>query len=90
MKTIIMAALAAFTLAAPALAHDVPNHTHQDAVQTPTVVVSCYRGPWEQIIWDHPQAPFTDSLVAIGYSFERANAIARPQRNDQRAQNYQT
>ena len=79
MKIAALAALAAVSLSAPALAHQTHTHAHShaDVVQAPTVTVSCYRGPWEQIIWDHPQAPFTDSLVAYGYSYERANAIAQ-------------
>ncbi|QFU09474.1 hypothetical protein PARPLA_01344 [Rhodobacteraceae bacterium THAF1] len=80
-----MAVAAAIALAAPASAHQTHAHSHthghqavaQEVVQTPTVVVSCFRGPWDKVIWDHPQAPFTDSLVAYGYSFERANAIAQ-------------
>lgn len=32
------------------------------------VTVSCYRGPFKKVIWDRPNAIFTDSLVAVGYS----------------------
>lgn len=60
-------------LAAPAVASSDNSYAQQSA---PRVVVSCYRGPWQQVIWDHPNAVFVDSLVDIGYSIERAEAIA--------------
>lgn len=41
-----------------------------------TVTVSCFRGPWEEVIWDRPNAVFVDSLVALGYDFPTAHAIA--------------
>ena len=31
-----------------------------------TVVVSCFRGPWRETIWDHPEPVFVDSLRAVG------------------------
>lgn len=40
------------------------------------IVVSCYRGPWQQVIWDRPNAVFIDSLVNVGYSYPTASAIA--------------
>lgn len=41
-----------------------------------TVVVSCYRGPWREVIWDRPEPVFIDSLVAAGYDYPTANALA--------------
>ena len=38
--------------------------------------MSCYRGPWEDVIWDRPNAVFIDSLVRIGYDFPTAHAVA--------------
>lgn len=38
--------------------------------------VSCYRGPWTDVIWDYPMVTFTDDLEAYGYTPERALAIA--------------
>lgn len=45
-------------------------------VQRVVVTVSCFRGPWEEVIWDRPEPAFIDSLVAVGYSFPEAHAIA--------------
>ncbi|WP_172292975.1 hypothetical protein [Pseudoruegeria sp. HB172150] len=42
----------------------------------PTIAISCYRGPWQQVIWDRPQPEFIDSLVAAGYDIATASAIA--------------
>ena len=41
-----------------------------------TVTVSCFRGPWVETIWDHPHPIFIDSLVNVGYSYERAQGLA--------------
>ena len=45
----------------------------------PTFVITadCFRGPWTETIWDHPQGSFVADLVAYGYSFADADAIAR-------------
>ena len=51
------------------------HKTHKNAV-TKQVVVSCFRGPWEDVIWDRPNAVFVDSLVSVGYDFPTAHAIA--------------
>lgn len=40
-----------------------------------TVVVSCYRGPWRETLWDRPEGVFLDSLVGAGYDFLTAQAI---------------
>ena len=39
------------------------------------IVVSCYRGPWKEVIWDRPNAVFIDSLVNVGYDYSTAAAI---------------
>jgi hypothetical protein len=39
------------------------------------IVVSCYRGPWKEVIWDRPNAVFIDSLVDVGYDYSTAAAI---------------
>jgi hypothetical protein len=39
------------------------------------ITVSCYRGPWDDVIWDRPNPAFIDSLVSAGYSFPEAHAI---------------
>lgn len=48
------------------------NHWNQGG----TVYVSCYRGPWTDVIWDRPEAIFVDSLVSVGYDYTNALAIA--------------
>ena len=51
-------------------------HSHSYSRSGGKITVSCFRGPWQEVIWDRPNAVFVDSLVAIGYTFERAHAIA--------------
>ena len=57
--------------------HDNDGHMHQNVqVQRITVTVSCFRGPWQEVIWDRPEPVFIDSLVAAGYTFPEAHAIS--------------
>ena len=71
-RVFILATAVALATAAPAFAHQ----KHYTAAQTGgTVTVSCFRGPWNDVIWDRPNAVFIDSLVAIGYDFPNAHAI---------------
>lgn len=77
MIRLVTAALVASAVAMPAVAGGgTHGYGHATAQTAPQVVVSCFRGPWQQIIWDHPKPVFVDSLVNIGYSIERASAIA--------------
>ncbi len=72
-KTLLALTLA--TLAGPTLAETEAhpgNHWNQGGV----VHVSCFRGPWREVIWDRPQGIFIDSLVQVGYDFPSALAIA--------------
>lgn len=75
-KAIAAATVAVFTLSGAALAHD-GKSTHHGAhgKGKQKIIVSCYRGPWKDVIWDRPNAVFIDSLVAIGYDFPTAQAI---------------
>jgi hypothetical protein len=41
-----------------------------------TVTVSCFRGPWEEVIWDRPEPVFVDSLVNAGYTYPEAHSMA--------------
>lgn len=41
-----------------------------------TITISCFRGPFSEVIWDHANPVFVDSLVNIGYTFPEAQAIA--------------
>lgn len=79
MKLKMIAAAAAALLALPAYAGNVTYHYHKQGVAQPTgnvIHVSCWRGPWREVIWDRPNAVFVDSLVAVGYDFSTAHAIA--------------
>lgn len=80
MKTVILAAALAAT-AFPALAthkthHHHHKHTHQAVAEERVIVVSCFRGPWEDVIWDRPKPVFVDSLVEYGYDINTATSIA--------------
>ncbi|MHA6346901.1 hypothetical protein [Roseivivax sp. CAU 1761] len=82
-KLLVMAALAA-AVASPALADHSHGRSHahkQAAADVPrfkggTIVVSCFRGPWKEVIWDRPNSNFVQSLVAIGYDYPTAHAVA--------------
>lgn len=43
----------------------------------PEWIISCYRGPFEAVAWDKPNAIFVDELVEYGYSPAQAMAIGR-------------
>lgn len=51
------------------------NYQYPTIVNTVQVTVSCFRGPWQEVIWDRPNPVFIDSLVNVGYSFPEAHAI---------------
>ncbi|KUF11112.1 hypothetical protein [Pseudoponticoccus marisrubri] len=40
------------------------------------VHISCFRGPWKEVIWDRPNPEFIDSLVNQGYSLTTATDLA--------------
>ncbi|MGH1469505.1 MAG: hypothetical protein ACRBBP_11655 [Bdellovibrionales bacterium] len=47
-----------------------------EAVAVTPITVSCYRGPWEEVIVDRPNPIFIDTLMLNGYSIATATAIA--------------
>lgn len=51
------------------------NYEYPTIVNTIYVTVSCFRGPFSEIIWDRPNPVFIDSLVSAGYTFPQAHAI---------------
>ncbi|WP_145953412.1 hypothetical protein [Oceaniglobus indicus] len=67
--------------------HHHGNHAHNTlngyAWNGQTIIVSCYRGPWREVIWDRPNGKFIDSLVAVGYSQPAAQAIGERVCRDQ-------
>lgn len=52
------------------------GYTYRHGMGAMIVTVSCYRGPWDDVIWDRPNPVFIDSLVNVGYTFPEAHAIA--------------
>ena len=76
-KALVLAAVCA-ALAAPAMAGGKyhKKHNREYGPTDNTIVVSCFRGPWNEVIWDRPNAVFVDSLVAVGYESPTAHAIA--------------
>ena len=74
--SILMAGLAtaAATFTSAANAQQLPTRPGTDA---PAITISCFRGPWQDVIWDKPNAVFLEGLVRIGYSQEAAYAIGR-------------
>ncbi|SHE47390.1 hypothetical protein SAMN05444339_101467 [Loktanella atrilutea] len=44
--------------------------------QTHVINADCFRGPWAETIWDRPQGSFVTDLVAYGYDFANAEALA--------------
>lgn len=70
----LVAAAAMGLSAVPAAADG--HHGHRPGAVAHVITVSCYRGPWDDVIWDRPNPVFLDSLVAAGYSFPEAHAIA--------------
>ena len=76
MKTAFFATVIAAALAAPLVTATAAVAGSKGAVVVkPTIVVSCFRGPWHDVIWDRPNAKFIDSLVEAGYDFPTAHAI---------------
>lgn len=51
------------------------GYHYPTVVNTVQVTVSCFRGPWTEVIWDRPNPVFIDSLVNAGYTFPEAHAI---------------
>lgn len=74
MKFVVLSA-ALLVTSFPAFAAHHGKHHHKVVTQEP-IVVSCYRGPWKDVIWDRPNPIFVDSLVNIGYDINTASSIA--------------
>lgn len=68
MRLLLVAALLALPTVAAA-------HNHRTAAQPVSIRISCFRGPWQEIIWDRPEVVFLDGLTAYGYSPSDALAI---------------
>ncbi len=75
LKALSAAALAGAAWLAPVTSASADNYGYRHGGATHVITVSCYRGPWQDVIWDRPNPEFTDSLVSAGYSFPEAHAI---------------
>ncbi|WP_338548858.1 hypothetical protein [Roseovarius phycicola] len=73
--SILAVSAALLVLGSGAQAHDVTRHSH-GAHGDNVVLVSCYRGPWEAVIWDRPNDIFIETLEANGLSTQDAIRIA--------------
>lgn len=51
------------------------NYEIRMVVNQVTITVSCFRGPFSDVIWDRPNPVFIDSLIDAGYTFPEAHAI---------------
>ena len=78
--TTLAAATTLAISAVPAASHETYTRT---ATVTYVITVSCFRGPWEGVIWDRPNPVFIDSLVTAGYSYPEAHAISERVCRDQ-------
>lgn len=72
MKKLLLSAIVLAGIAAPAVAGTAYAYKFTDH----TIYVSCFRGPWKEVIWDRPNAKFVDSLVNLGYDYPTSHAIA--------------
>ncbi|WP_425052280.1 hypothetical protein [Psychromarinibacter sp. S121] len=75
MKFVALAAAAAMAVAGAATTADAQGNGRYYSYG-PTITVSCFRGPWKEVIWDRPNPEFIDSLVAAGYDYPTAHAMA--------------
>ena len=71
MKRVIMAAALL-----GAMASQVSAEGYKLMADGNTLIVSCFRGPWGDVIWDRPNSNFIDSLIDFGYDYPTAHAIA--------------
>ncbi|MBY6202083.1 hypothetical protein KUV65_11965 [Maritalea mobilis] len=74
-KTPLFAAICAAGLLGPVPSAVAQDHAYNVQAQRQVITISCYRGPWDDVIWDRPNPQFTDSLVAAGYTLPEAHAI---------------
>lgn len=74
MKKIIAAAALAAVMGPLAMPAATFAQTSGQAVKY-SITVSCYRGPWQDVIWDKPNPEFISSLTNAGYSAARAEQI---------------
>ncbi len=72
----VLAGLAFVVMGSVAQADGLEQLPGNHWTQGGTVVVSCFRGPWREVIWDRPEGIFIDTLVEVGYDYPSALAIA--------------
>ncbi|MEX3016753.1 hypothetical protein [Gymnodinialimonas hymeniacidonis] len=74
-KKFAPAALSGALLVGASLPATATTYEYRMVVNTVHVTVSCFRGPFSEVIWDRPNPVFIDSLVNAGYTFPEAHAI---------------
>lgn len=74
MKKLLLCAAMLAGFAAPASAGSYSKTIYQ--FDHDVIIVSCFRGPWKDVIWDRPNSNFIDSLIKIGYDYPTSHAIA--------------
>ena len=75
LRTFAFAALGGALTLGSAVPAQATNYEYRMAVNAVYVTVSCFRGPFSEVIWDRPNPVFIDSLVNAGYTFPEAHAI---------------
>lgn len=74
-NSIALAALTGALVGGAAMPTAATTYQYNTVVNTIQVTVSCFRGPWQEVIWDRPNPVFIDSLVNVGYTYPEAHAI---------------
>jgi len=82
-KLPIVAAVCAAILPLSSLPVSADHHGYSSGTVQHVITVSCFRGPWEGVIWDRPNPIFIDSLVSAGYTYPEAHSIAERVCRDQ-------
>ncbi|QPM91894.1 hypothetical protein [Pseudooceanicola algae] len=80
----ILRAAAAAGLVALCAGPVLAEQPSDDATAQGVVKVSCFRGPFTAVIWDHPNESFVDTLMDIGFSHDRAVEIGERVCRDER------
>lgn len=75
MRTSFLMATVAAALSLSSGATLAQQFPSKPGANAPDFTISCFRGPWRQVIWDRPNAIFLDDLVKLGYTETEALSI---------------
>lgn len=75
MKRTTLTAICLMALSAPAVAHESTEH-QKNVTQSHRIELSCYRGPFKDVIWDRAYPNFVASLESYGYPRYQAQLMA--------------